>query len=113
MKGHLKRFAVDEGGATAIEYGLIAALISIGIIAASRSMGSQISAKCSTRSRTRWLAPEPPLRAMDRAATYLWDRAYDAVQATIKVAGVEGAAALVALTLGLGLYVLLGGRRTE
>jgi len=48
MKGHLKRFAVDEGGATAIEYGLIAALISIGIIAASRSMGSQISATFNT-----------------------------------------------------------------
>jgi hypothetical protein len=50
---------------------------------------------------------------MDRAATYLWDRAYDAVQATIKVAGPEGAVVLLALTLGLGLYVLLGGSRTE
>ena len=50
---------------------------------------------------------------MDRAATYLWDRAYDAVQATIRVAGVEGTLLLLALTLGLGLYVLLGGRRTE
>jgi hypothetical protein len=50
---------------------------------------------------------------MDRAATYLWDRAYDAVQATIRVAGVEGALLLLALTLGLGLYVLLGGRQNE
>jgi hypothetical protein len=40
------------------------------------------------------------------------DRAYDAVQATIKVVGVEGALLLLALTLGLGLYVLLGGRQT-
>ena len=48
MKGHLKRFARDEGGATAIEYGLIAALISIGIIAASRSVGSQWSARVIT-----------------------------------------------------------------
>jgi hypothetical protein len=50
---------------------------------------------------------------MDRAATYLWDRAYDAVQATVKVAGPEGAVVVLALTLGLGLYVLLGGSRTK
>ncbi len=37
------RFAKDESGATAIEYGLIAALLGIGIVAASKSLGSQIS----------------------------------------------------------------------
>ena len=42
MKEHLKRFVQDEAGATAIEYGLIAALIAVGIIAAARSLGSQI-----------------------------------------------------------------------
>jgi pilus assembly protein Flp/PilA len=48
MKDLLQRFAADDAGATAIEYGLIAALISIGVIAASRSMGSQISATFNT-----------------------------------------------------------------
>ena len=33
MKTFLARFAHDESGATAIEYGLIAALVSVGIIA--------------------------------------------------------------------------------
>lgn len=34
----LKRFVHDEDGATAIEYGLIAALISVAIIAALQSL---------------------------------------------------------------------------
>ncbi|MFS0710846.1 Flp family type IVb pilin [Brevundimonas phoenicis] len=32
MRNFINRFAKDESGATAIEYGLIAALISVGII---------------------------------------------------------------------------------
>jgi pilus assembly protein Flp/PilA len=42
MQNHLKRFVKDEQGATAIEYGLIAALIAVGIIAAARGLGSQV-----------------------------------------------------------------------
>ena len=38
------RFAGDESGATAIEYGLIAALIAVGIIAAATSLGGGLSA---------------------------------------------------------------------
>ena len=34
------RFMNDESGATAIEYGLIAALISVGIIAAATTLGN-------------------------------------------------------------------------
>ena len=34
------RFANDESGATAIEYGLIAALIAVGIIAAATTLGN-------------------------------------------------------------------------
>lgn len=34
MKNFLARFAKDESGATAIEYGLIAAIIGVGIVAA-------------------------------------------------------------------------------
>ena len=37
------RFANDESGATAIEYGLIAALIAVGIIAAATSLGTSLS----------------------------------------------------------------------
>ena len=37
------RFANDESGATAIEYGLIAALIAVGIIAAATTLGGSLS----------------------------------------------------------------------
>jgi len=37
------RFAKDESGATAIEYGLIAALISVGIIFAVSTLGNTLS----------------------------------------------------------------------
>lgn len=36
----MTRFVKDESGATAIEYGLIAALISVGIIAAATTLGT-------------------------------------------------------------------------
>mgnify|MGYP000341631782 CR=1 FL=1 len=38
------RFAQDESGATAIEYGLIAALIAVGIIAAATTLGGNLGA---------------------------------------------------------------------
>ena len=38
------RFVKDESGATAIEYGLIASLISIAAIAAFTTVGSKLSA---------------------------------------------------------------------
>ncbi|MFP9136303.1 Flp family type IVb pilin [Devosia sp. XGJD_8] len=38
------RFAQDESGATAIEYGLIAALISVGIILAASALGTNLGA---------------------------------------------------------------------
>ena len=44
MQNHIELFVRDESGATAIEYGLIAALIAVGIIAAVRGLGSQIGA---------------------------------------------------------------------
>jgi pilus assembly protein Flp/PilA len=40
----MTRFAKDESGATAIEYGLIAALISVVIIAAVRGIGTKLNA---------------------------------------------------------------------
>ena len=39
----LARFVNDESGATAIEYGLIAALIAVGIIIAATTLGSNLS----------------------------------------------------------------------
>ena len=38
----IKRFLSDESGATAIEYGLIAALIAVAIIGGARSLGTAI-----------------------------------------------------------------------
>ena len=43
MTNLLKRFKNDESGATAIEYGLIAALIGVGIIAAATTLGGSLS----------------------------------------------------------------------
>jgi pilus assembly protein Flp/PilA len=45
MKNLLARFMKDESGATAIEYGLIAAGISLAIIAAVNGLGTQLSSK--------------------------------------------------------------------
>jgi len=45
MKNLVSRFVRDESGATAIEYGLIAALISVVIIVALTSVGNNLSAK--------------------------------------------------------------------
>jgi pilus assembly protein Flp/PilA len=39
----LRKFLHDENGATAIEYGLIAACISVAIIAAVTSVGSKLN----------------------------------------------------------------------
>ena len=39
----LKRFAKDESGATAIEYGLIAAGISVAIIVAVQTLGTKLN----------------------------------------------------------------------
>ncbi len=45
MNKFTARFFKDESGATAIEYGLIAALIAVVIIGAVTSLGSNASAK--------------------------------------------------------------------
>ena len=42
MKKIFARFAQDESGATAIEYGLIAALISVALIAAATLVGGNL-----------------------------------------------------------------------
>ncbi len=42
MSTLFNRFVKDESGATAIEYGLIAALISVGVIAALQTIGGNL-----------------------------------------------------------------------
>ncbi len=44
MKHLISRFLADESGVTAIEYGLIAALIAVVIIGAVTLVGNQLSA---------------------------------------------------------------------
>jgi pilus assembly protein Flp/PilA len=43
MRGILRKFIANEGGATAIEYGLIAALIAVVIITALTSIGTNLN----------------------------------------------------------------------
>ena len=48
MKNLVARFVRDESGATAIEYGLIAALIAVVIIGAVQLVGTNLSTTFST-----------------------------------------------------------------
>ncbi len=45
MNNLFARFAADQSGATAIEYGLIAGLIAVVIIASLTTLGTRLSAK--------------------------------------------------------------------
>jgi pilus assembly protein Flp/PilA len=48
MTKFFSRFARNESGATAVEYGLIAALIGVVIIAGATTLGNALNAKFST-----------------------------------------------------------------
>jgi pilus assembly protein Flp/PilA len=43
MKNLVAKFASDESGATAIEYGLIAALVGVAMIGGGRALGKNIN----------------------------------------------------------------------
>ena len=45
MKTLFERFVKDESGATAIEYGLIAALISVALITGATTLGNTLNAQ--------------------------------------------------------------------
>lgn len=45
MSSIFKRFAADESGATAIEYGLIAALIAVVVIGTLTTIGTKLNTK--------------------------------------------------------------------
>lgn len=48
LTAQLRSFAHDDSGATAIEYGLIAALIAVGVIVAMTSFGGNLSSMFTT-----------------------------------------------------------------
>lgn len=52
MKHHILRFWSDESGATAIEYGLIAAGIALAIIATVNLLGDTLNTKFTTINTT-------------------------------------------------------------
>jgi pilus assembly protein Flp/PilA len=58
MSKFVTRFLKDESGATAIEYGLIAALISVVIVTAVTAIGTNLNTTFNTIS-TRLTAPAP------------------------------------------------------
>jgi len=45
MQNLMTRFIKDESGATAIEYGLIAALIAVGLIVGAGALGTSVNDK--------------------------------------------------------------------
>jgi pilus assembly protein Flp/PilA len=59
MVSVIKRFVQDESGATAIEYGLIAALVSVAAIIALQSLGSSLNSMFSRVSSTLGSAVTP------------------------------------------------------
>lgn len=48
MRNFIKNFANDESGATAIEYGLIAALIAVAIVAVLTTLGPKLASVFAT-----------------------------------------------------------------
>ena len=52
MQALIARFAKDESGATAIEYGLVAAGISVAIIAVIQGLGNNLKTASSSLSST-------------------------------------------------------------
>ena len=59
MKNLFARYMKDESGATAIEYGLIAALIAVVIITALTTVGTSLEAKFDEVSSALAVAPAP------------------------------------------------------
>ncbi|WP_395448395.1 Flp family type IVb pilin [Aminobacter sp. UC22_36] len=59
MSNLIARFVKDESGATAIEYGLIAALIALAIITGATAVGTQLAAKFTNVATTLSAVPAP------------------------------------------------------
>ena len=67
MRAVLRRFLADEAGATAIEYGLIAAAIACVIVAAVRQVGTSLTGRFTTIANA--LGPSGTSRISAAAAT--------------------------------------------
>ena len=79
MMSKLKRFVSDESGATAIEYGLIATLIAIAVIAAARSVGNNLGSQFNAiRQDFDWVTfldsdrTQRPYLRMEGTAVFRW-----------------------------------------
>jgi len=59
MSKLIARFAKDESGATAIEYGLIAALIAVAIIVGAQMLGNELNSKFGAIANSVKTAPTP------------------------------------------------------
>ena len=60
MISKFRRFLKDKSGATAIEYGLIAALVSVAAVVALQNLGTSLNAMFSVVSTTLDAAVAPP-----------------------------------------------------
>ena len=60
MKSLLNRFVADESGATAIEYGLIATLIGVAIIAGATALGGALNDTFQSVADDNFAAAAPP-----------------------------------------------------
>ena len=60
MISRFRRFLKDKSGATAIEYGLIAALVSVAAVVALQNLGTSLNAMFSVVSTTLDAAVAPP-----------------------------------------------------
>ena len=59
MKATIKRYVLDEQGATAIEYALIAVFVSIVFLAAAEAIGADLNGTFATVSNAlKWIRPE-------------------------------------------------------
>jgi pilus assembly protein Flp/PilA len=66
MKTLIQQFISDESGATAVEYGLLAALIAVAMIAGATQLGESVDDKFSDVATTLDNEPEPEPRIARR-----------------------------------------------
>jgi len=58
MKATIKRYVLDEQGATAIEYALIAVFVSIVFLAAAEAIGALNGTFATVSNALKWIRPE-------------------------------------------------------
>ena len=96
MKTFLARFAQNESGATAIEYGLIAAFIGVGIIAGLTQLKGGLNAPVRRTSTRSWATSVSHTRRLLEGAARRTPR-----RAALRLAAIPSASALQPLRLRL------------